>query len=331
MINLCSNLFKDGHLYLESLKSFDEQSGLIKLSSFDGLETHLPIRYKMFSPFLCDIAASLPVYNGPLTIIMPDCSSVHIKHLANLLITGYTYTNDITVEGGITTAARILGFEMNNLVDVDGKTFTQEFPGSIGGLNEEDEYSEMTDDKDVKRGVDEKTFTPDLFGGTDVLNVKYEYYEMADLQELKPKVENVTFIQIETFAKADPSNPNIIASTTSEDIKSESQSTSNTSDNRELNANDIGARSNMKIPCPICSQEFALVCEFEAHMERCTGKRTFNCNLCDYSGALSKLRRHMTVHTGLKPYRCKLCDFSVGRRKTLQKHVKSVHSDSWIH
>jgi len=354
MFHLKSNEFDVQYLQLESLKSFDMKTKRhIKLRSCDGLGANLPIRYKMFSPFLSDIIASFPVSSCFPTIIIPDCSSVTINHLANLLITGCTsiQSND-KAKDDILNAANILGLEIKNLV-CDEK-LTKQFPDSEVNLN-------------------------------------LDCSEISENPLSVPKKAIISnFVKVASFAKVDPSTPNIMTNNSDEIIINSNENSIITTTNENQNITITNENSNIiagstlsdtkagltqqhqnltnpgsgprkiDIACHICSKEFKLLYKYEEHMNIHFGFKSFKCNICDYAATRkkklewhmsihlsdhyselkkfkchicdfegnrkTKLERHMSIHTGLKKFQCSLCDYSSVKKYRLSRHIATLHN-----
>ena len=83
----------------------------------------------------------------------------------------------------------------------------------------------------------------------------------------------------------------------------------------------------LKYQCdyPGCTEAFPVKFRLDQHKLKHSGKRIYDCQLCDQSFKYpGNLREHMQVHTGVKLFKCKYegCDEKRSSRSMMTKHER---------
>ena len=91
-------------------------------------------------------------------------------------------------------------------------------------------------------------------------------------------------------------------------------------------------KSKQSAECNICGKSITTK-NMARHMEKHTGKKKFQCEICQASFfQKTHLKNHIVLHENGEYHECKDCQQKFLRKSDLQKHQKSVHSiDSALH
>ncbi|XP_061409142.1 zinc finger Y-chromosomal protein-like [Lethenteron reissneri] len=81
--------------------------------------------------------------------------------------------------------------------------------------------------------------------------------------------------------------------------------------------------------CRRCKKGFKQQSELKKHMKSHTGKKVYQCELCDYSTMdASGFKRHVvSIHTKAYPHRCQFCHKGFRRPSEKQHHVLKNHKE----
>ena len=92
-------------------------------------------------------------------------------------------------------------------------------------------------------------------------------------------------------------------------------------DNKKQNI----AKSKQTADCSICGKSITTK-NMARHMEKHTGKKKFQCDICQASFfQKTHLKNHLVLHENGETYECSECQQKFLRRTDLQKHQKTVH------
>ncbi|XP_028048483.1 gastrula zinc finger protein XlCGF53.1 [Monomorium pharaonis] len=96
----------------------------------------------------------------------------------------------------------------------------------------------------------------------------------------------------------------------------------------EALASDMG-KCSAGYRCIFCQKIYSRKYGLRIHVRTHTGYKPLKCNYCQHRfGDPSNLNKHVRLHTtGDSPYKCNMCDKVLVRRRDLERHVNSWHSE----
>lgn len=96
----------------------------------------------------------------------------------------------------------------------------------------------------------------------------------------------------------------------------------------ETLASDMG-KCGAGYRCIFCHKIYSRKYGLRIHIRTHTGYKPLKCNYCQHRfGDPSNLNKHVRLHTtGDSPYKCNVCDKVLVRRRDLERHLNSWHSE----
>ena len=332
LLNFTTNASEHGNRLEKVFRSFnnaDNKTFVLSASTAEQIE--VPTSFKLFSPFLRELIASLTFSTEPQTFIsLPDCSPTSIKDLINLLSHGSTQAS--TEVGDVETiieVAKMLGIDLKNLAyyDVNKNDLGKVEIGEEGDIQAADEYYEdnFLEDtkKEVKSQIIKASFATADLAVPNIVQFSSKSVIPSILPAVTPRVSDAVQSSVKEeqrkFIEEDVRNLALMR-------------------NRKRSDTADSSKANLDIPnlvhlyCPLCETSFNNENELAEHKTTSIRHKltavlrqgtSFQCKICQKKSISQwELLNHCLKVHGRRPYECMLCEYSATTIKKFKKHMK---------